>query len=62
MGIIGTIFLGILSVIIIIGIIRIIFNPYNGFINFLMELMLLDWLGDMLGWIFENIGDLLNND
>lgn len=62
MGIIGTIFLGILSVIIIIGIIRIIFSPYTGFINFLMEVMLLDWLGDMLGWIFENIGDLWDND
>lgn len=62
MGIIGAIFLGILSIIIIIGIIRIVFSPYNGFTNFIMELMLLDWLGDILGWIFEGIGDLLNND
>ena len=62
MEILMTIGLGILGIIILIGIIRVIIAPYTGFVNFLMELMLLDWLGDCLGWVFESIGDIWDND
>jgi hypothetical protein len=62
MEILMTIGLVILGIIILIGIIRVIFAPYTGFVNFLMELMLLDWLGDCLGWVFESIGDIWDND
>lgn len=54
--------LSILAFIVLIGIIRVIFNPYTNFLNFLLEIMLLDFLGDIFGWIFETIGDLLGND
>jgi hypothetical protein len=61
MEILMTIGLVILGIIILIGIIRVIFTPYTGFVNLLMELMLLDWLGDCLGWVFESIGDIWDN-
>jgi len=51
----------ILAVILLIGIIRVIFSPYDGFLNFLMEVMLLDYLGDALGWVFESISDIFNS-
>ncbi len=53
-----TILLVIIAIIIIIGIIRVIFSPYEGFTNCLMEIMLLDYMGDILGGIFEAIGDI----
>lgn len=45
----------ILLIIIGIGIIRVIFAPYKGFVNFLMEIMLLDYLGDLFSHIFDNL-------
>lgn len=51
----------ILAIVLVIGIIRVIVLPYDGFINFLMEIMLLDYLGDALGWVFECIGDILDS-
>lgn len=62
MGALATIGLVIFGIIIIIGIIRVMFTPFTGFINFFMELILLDWLGDALGWVFEAIGDLWDTD
>lgn len=53
-----TIGLVVLSIVLVIGIIRVITKPYTGFIDFLMELMLLDWLGDALIWVFEIICSL----
>lgn len=53
-----TVGLVVLSIVLVIGIIRVITKPYTGFIDFLMELMLLDWLGDVLIWIFEIICSL----
>lgn len=61
MEILMTTGLVILGIIILIGIIRVLFSPYNGFLNFLMELMLLDWLGDALAWVFESIGDMFDD-
>jgi hypothetical protein len=57
MEILGTIGLVILGIILVIGIIRVIFTPYNGFGNLLMEMMLLDWLFDVLGSVIDSIGD-----
>lgn len=57
MGIISTILLIIFAIIILIGIIRVLFAPYTGFINMLMEMMLLDWLGDLFGVVIELISD-----
>lgn len=57
MEILMTIGFVILGIIIAIGIIRVVFAPYTGFMNFILELMLLDWLGDCLGWVFESICD-----
>jgi len=51
----------ILAVILLIGIIRVIFSPYDGFLNFLMEVMLLDYLGDAHGLVFESIGDIFDS-
>lgn len=51
-----------LGIVLLIGIIRIIFEPTNNIIDFLMQLMLLDWLGDALTWVFENISNLWEND
>ncbi|AGH56711.1 hypothetical protein Phi19:2_gp098 [Cellulophaga phage phi19:2] len=62
MEILMTIGLVIFGIITIIGIIRVIMIPYTGFINLLIELMLLDWLGDCLWWVFESIGDIWDND
>ena len=62
MDILITIGLIILGIIVLIGIIRVIFNPYTGLLNLMMELMLLDWLGDMLAWIIEAIADTYNDD
>lgn len=53
-----TVGLVVLSIVLVIGIIRVITKPYTGFIDFLMELMLLDWLGDVLIWVFEIICSL----
>jgi hypothetical protein len=47
----------ILSVILIVGIIRVCFEPYTGFINLLMECMLLDWMIETLVWLAEYIID-----
>lgn len=60
MGALMIIGLVIVGVIILIGIIRVIILPYSGFLNFLTELMLLDWLGNCLEWVFESIGDILD--
>lgn len=57
MEILMTIGFVILGIIIAIGIIRVVFAPYTGFMNLILELMLLDWLGDCLSWVFESIGD-----
>lgn len=62
MGILTTIVLVILGIIILIGIIRVMFAPYTGFVNLLMEFMLLDWLIDCLEWVSESIGDIWDND
>ncbi len=35
-------------IVVSIGMLRVIFAPWRGFMSFLMELMLLDWLGDIL--------------
>lgn len=58
MDILQTIGLGIIGVIAIIGIIRVMFAPYTGFLNLLMECMLLDWLADIVVWVFESITDI----
>ena len=47
----------ILLIIVGISIIRVIFAPYKGFINLLMELMLLDWLEDIFTSIFDSLSD-----
>lgn len=62
MEILTTIGLVILGIIILIGIIRVICSPFTGVVNFLMEIMLLDWLGDGLGWVVESIGEIWDND
>lgn len=55
-------FIGLLIValIAIVGIFRVIFAPYKGFVNFLIEIMLLDWLGDILGFVFEGMADFID--
>ena len=52
--------LAIIGLIIVIGIIRVIFNPYTGFLNMLMEMMLIDFLIDGLGVVFSAICDILD--
>lgn len=57
MGTLATIGLILLAIIIIIGIIRVIVSPYTGFGNFLMEVLLIDCLGDILEWFLDALGD-----
>lgn len=57
-----TIGLVILGIIIVIGIIRVSFSPWKGFTNFLIEVMLLDCLGDMFNWVVESLDDIWDND
>ncbi len=49
------------AVILIIGIIRVMFSPYNGLGDLILDLFLLDWMGDALGAVFGAIGDLLSD-
>ncbi len=44
----------ILSIVLLIGIYRVIVNPYNGFMNFLGELFLIDLLFEFLSIIIES--------
>lgn len=60
MEIVILIFWIVVAIVVVVGMIRVIFAPYRGFVNLLMEFMLLDWLGDMLSAIFEHIGDILD--
>lgn len=53
MDILITIGLIILGVVLVIGIIRVITEQTTGFIDTLMSLFLLDWLGDALIWVIE---------
>lgn len=56
----GEILLIILGVVVFVGIIRVIFGTYTTFFNSMMELFLLDWLGDLIVFVIEciiNIGD-----
>lgn len=57
MGTLATIGLIVLAIIVIIGLIRVIIAPYTGFGNFLMEILLIDCLGDILEWIINTLGD-----
>ena len=52
--------ISVFGVVMIIGLIRVFFSPYTNFVNLLMEMMLLDYLIDALGWIIESIGDILD--
>lgn len=51
--------LAILGVLLLVGIVRVIFAPYKGFVDFLLELMLIDYLIDGLGYVFELIDDFV---
>lgn len=53
--------LSVLGVIMLIGLLRVIFSPYTNFINLLIEIMLIDYLIDGLGWVFESIGSILDD-
>ena len=61
MSIFLTIGLIFLAIIVFVGIIRVIFSPYDGFLNFLLELFILDLLGDALEWILFEIFDVWND-
>jgi hypothetical protein len=59
---ITTILLFFLALIVILGIIRVIISPYNGFWNLLMEMVFLDFLFDLLSWIFDGISSMWGDD
>ncbi len=58
MEVLATIGLVILGIIVLIGIIRVILKPWSGFLDFILDIFLLDLLGDTLGWIFDQFSDL----
>jgi hypothetical protein len=43
----------ILGLILLIGLLRVLNKPYTGLDNFIIEILLLDWLAD----VFKGIGD-----
>jgi hypothetical protein len=61
MALLSIIGLSVLAIIVVIGIIRGIVAPYRGFGNFLMEILILDWLGDLLIMILSILGDILDD-
>jgi|LakMenEpi03Aug12_release.lakeMendotaPanAssembly.Ray.scaffolds.fasta_scaffold4657545_1 hypothetical protein len=52
--------LTILGIILLIGLIRVCITPFTTFGNFLMEMMLIDWLTDCIGWVIETIVDVID--
>ena len=50
----------ILGIILVIGLIRVASAPYAGFVNLLMEFMLIDWLLEAIFWVIESIGDVFD--
>jgi hypothetical protein len=52
----------ILAIIVIIGLIRVTLNPSNSFLDLIMDIFLIDWLVDILGWIFKMIVSLIDSD
>jgi len=50
----------ILGVTLVMGIVRVIVRPYNGFLDFILEMFWLDFLLDLLEVVFENISDLFD--
>ncbi len=58
MEILMTIGLVILGIILLIGIIRVVFSPYTGFVNILLEMMLLDWIIDAFSLVIDSIGNI----
>lgn len=50
----------ILVVIIVIGIVRVSMRPSDSFIDFVMDIFLLDLLFDMIGGVFAMLGELFS--
>ena len=50
----------ILGIVLVMGIVRVIIRPYNGFLDFILEMFWLDFLLDLLEVVFENISDLFD--
>ncbi len=57
-----TIMYFILAVLMFFGLIRVLFSPYNGIVNLFMELILVDWLIDGIGWCIESISELWEDE
>lgn len=58
MDLLQTIGLILLGILIVTGIIRNIFSPWNGVLNFIVDLFWLDLLFEALGWVIESISDI----
>lgn len=52
----------ILCIILIIGFIRILTRPYTGIINFIIEVMMMDYLSKTINTILNKILDILEED
>lgn len=57
---IWTVVLIIFAILIIAGIIRVIMRPSESIFDFILDILWLDILGDLLGAIFEAIGDSID--
>ncbi len=57
-----TIIYFVLMIVFIIGAIRVIIEPSNGLTDFLMQLMLIDWLIDCIVWCVESISELWEDE
>jgi uncharacterized membrane protein len=50
--------LSLLAILVITGIIRVIFKPSDSVLDFILDILWLDLLFDLLGGIFEALGDI----
>ena len=49
----------ILAIVLVCGIIRVIVRPSEGILDFFIDILLLDYLGDLLSWV---LGAIFNGD
>jgi hypothetical protein len=54
------ILLFIAAIVLLIGVIRVLFSPWRGFGNWLLEVMLLDWLIDLFCLVCQGIAGIFS--
>ena len=48
-------------IILVIGLFRVIFAPYTVFVNFIMEMFLIDWLMDLIIIVLDSLAEIIGD-